>query len=70
MKKFDFEKYEKDFRNRPTSQLIKGYKHYNQSYKAKARAELNKRKVPVKQLPYKKITRKSNNLFDYNYLNF
>ena len=46
--------YEKKFRKRPTSTLISGYKRYSADFRAIARDEFKKRKVPTSKLPYKK----------------
>ena len=50
--------YVKKFKKRKTSSLIKGYSRYNAEFRAHARNELKRRKVPKKSLPYK--SRKSN----------
>jgi len=52
-------KYEVQFRKRSTNSLISGYHRFNSDFRKIARSEFKKRKVPVKQLPYKKPRRRS-----------
>lgn len=58
-KKMDYRKYLKDFRGRSTKNLINGYHKWNDQFRRIARDELLKRRVPNKNLPWKKESKKS-----------
>lgn len=57
----DFKKYKEKFRKKPTKTLLKNYHKYNSEFRAEARKELDKRKVPKFARPYttRKKTRSS-----------
>ena len=54
----DIKEYKRRFMQRSTKQLIKGYSHNNAEYRAYAREEFKRRRVPAKQLPYTKPKRR------------
>lgn len=54
--------YVKELRAKSTTYLIKKYNHFNSEFRAYARDELKKRKVPQKDLPYKKHKKNTNQL--------
>ena len=65
-----FKEYEKKFRKRTTSSLIKGYSRFNDDFRRIARDEFKRRNVPSSKLPYTKrkgTQKKSSSMFDFRF---
>lgn len=57
MVRFDYNEYIRKFKKKSTASLIAGYHKCNEDFRRITRAELKRRHVPARQLPYKKRRR-------------